>query len=49
MHPLPAKIIEYRQYAKLKNTYVDALAEMVHPQTGRVHHRSTRWWRPPAG
>jgi DNA polymerase-1 len=36
-HPLPAKIIEYRQYAKLKNTYVDALPTMVHPQTGRVH------------
>ena len=37
MHPLPAKIIEYRQYAKLKSTYVDALPEMIHPQTGRVH------------
>jgi len=37
IHPLPAKIIEYRQYAKLKSTYVDALPEMVHPQTGRVH------------
>jgi len=36
-HPLPAKIVEYRQYAKLKGTYVDALPEMVHPQTGRVH------------
>ena len=36
-HPLPAKIIGYRQYAKLKGTYVDALPEMVHPQTGRVH------------
>jgi len=36
-HPLPAKIIEYRQYAKLKGTYVDALPAMVHPQTGRVH------------
>ena len=36
-HPLPAKIIEYRQYAKLKSTYVDALPQMVHPQTGRVH------------
>jgi DNA polymerase-1 len=36
-HPLPAKIIEYRQYAKLKGTYVDALPSMVHPQTGRVH------------
>jgi len=37
LHPLPAKILEYRQYAKLKGTYVDALPRMVHPQTGRVH------------
>jgi DNA polymerase-1 len=36
-HPLPAKIIEHRQYAKLKNTYVDALPTMIHPTTGRVH------------
>ena len=37
VHALPAKIIEYRQYAKLKNTYVDALPELVNPSTGRVH------------
>ena len=37
LHPLPAKILEYRQYAKLKSTYVDALPEMVCPETGRVH------------
>ena len=36
-HDLPAKILEYRQYAKLKGTYVDALPQMVHPETGRVH------------
>ncbi len=36
-HPLPAKIIEFRQFAKLKNTYVDALPQMIHPETGRVH------------
>jgi len=36
-HPLPAKIIAYRQYAKLQSTYVDALIALVHPQTGRVH------------
>lgn len=36
-HPLPAKIIEYRQQAKLKSTYVDALPELVLRQTGRVH------------
>ncbi len=37
LHPLPAKILEYRQYAKLKSTYVDALPTMVCPETGRVH------------
>lgn len=36
-HELPAKIIQYRQYAKLNSTYVDSLAGLVHPQTGRVH------------
>ncbi len=36
-HPLPAKIVEFRQYAKLKSTYVDALPVMIHPTTGRVH------------
>jgi DNA polymerase I len=37
LHPLPARIIEYRQQAKLKSTYVDALPQLVHPRTGRVH------------
>jgi DNA polymerase-1 len=37
LHPLPAKLVEYRQYAKLKSTYVDALPTMVHPVTGRIH------------
>ncbi len=37
IHPLPNLIQEYRQYAKLKSTYVDALPQMVHPGTGRVH------------
>ncbi|MEZ6072362.1 MAG: DNA polymerase [Pirellulales bacterium] len=36
-HPLPAKIIEYRQYSKLKNTYVDALPGLINPRTGRIH------------
>ena len=34
---LPRKILEQRQIAKLKSTYVDALPEMVNPDTGRVH------------
>jgi DNA polymerase-1 len=36
-HPIPAKVIEYRQGAKLKGTYLDALPELVHPETGRIH------------
>ncbi len=36
-HPLPAKIIEYREIAKLKSTYVDALPKLIHPETGRLH------------
>nr|MBO2471661.1 DNA polymerase I [Bacillota bacterium] len=36
-HPLPAKLLEYRQLTKLKNTYVDALPALVHPETGKVH------------
>ncbi|MBI2461903.1 MAG: DNA polymerase I [Candidatus Rokubacteria bacterium] len=36
-HPLPAKILEYRQLAKLKGTYADALPALVHPRTGRIH------------
>lgn len=36
-HPLPAKIIEHRSYAKLKGTYIDSLPSLVHPETGRVH------------
>jgi len=36
-HPLPAKVIEYREIAKLKSTYVDALPHLIHPQTGRLH------------
>ena len=37
MHPVVDQILEYRQVSKLKSTYVDALPEMVNPQTGRVH------------
>ncbi|HET7258160.1 MAG TPA: DNA polymerase I [Candidatus Acidoferrum sp.] len=36
-HPLPAKIIEFREISKLKSTYVDALPKLIHPQTGRLH------------
>jgi DNA polymerase-1 len=36
-HPLPQKILEYRQLAKLKGTYADALPVLVNPRTGRIH------------
>lgn len=39
-HPLPKVILEHRQVAKLKGTYIDALPTLVNPRTGRVH---TSW------
>jgi DNA polymerase-1 len=36
-YELPRLILEYRQVAKLKSTYVDALPALVNPGTGRVH------------
>jgi DNA polymerase-1 len=38
-HPLPGIILEHRQLAKLKGTYVDALPSLVNPATGRIHTR----------
>ena len=36
-HPLPRKILEYRGLQKLKSTYVDALPQLIRPETGRIH------------
>ncbi|MGA9773741.1 MAG: DNA polymerase I [Blastocatellia bacterium] len=36
-YDLPRLILEYREIAKLKNTYVDALPKLINPRTGRVH------------
>ncbi len=37
IHELPAMILRHRTLSKLKSTYVDALVELVNPETGRVH------------
>ncbi len=37
LHPLPGKVLEYRNISKLKSTYVDGLKRVINPQTGRVH------------
>ncbi len=39
-HPLPQRLLEYRELAKLVSTYVEALPRLVNPATGRVH---TSW------
>jgi DNA polymerase I len=39
-HELPRVILEIRQLAKLKGTYIDALPKLVNPATGRIH---TSW------
>lgn len=37
IHELPARIIEYRELAKLIGTYVDALPALINPHTGKIH------------
>jgi DNA polymerase-1 len=37
LHPVPAKIVEFRGLAKLRGTYIDALPALVNPATGRLH------------
>ncbi len=36
-HEIISSILEYRELTKLQGTYVDALPELVNPQTGRIH------------
>jgi DNA polymerase-1 len=39
VHDLPKRVLEYRELAKLKSTYADALPRLIHPATGRLHTR----------
>jgi DNA polymerase-1 len=36
-HEVPGLVLSYRELAKLKSTYIDALPELLHPETGRIH------------
>ena len=36
-HELPALVLRHRTLAKLKSTYADALLQLIHPETGRIH------------
>ena len=36
-HEMPRLILEWRALAKLKGTYIDALPQLINPETGRVH------------
>ncbi|NMA55578.1 MAG: DNA polymerase I [Firmicutes bacterium] len=41
-HPIIPLIIEHRQLAKLKSTYVDAIENQINPVTGRIHTTFTQ-------
>lgn len=36
-HALPALVLEYREIAKLKSTYVNGMLQLINPHTHRVH------------
>lgn len=36
-HPVVRAVLDFRQAQKLRSTYTEALANLIHPQTGRVH------------
>ena len=37
LHPLPGKLITYRELKKLLSTYIDQLPKTINPLTGRIH------------
>lgn len=37
LHPVVEKVLEYRQLTKLKSTYLDGIAPLIDPESGRIH------------
>ena len=37
LHPVPGRVLEWRQLTKLKSTYADALVDEIDPEDQRVH------------
>jgi DNA polymerase-1 len=38
-HEIARLVLDFRELAKLKSTYADALPRLIHPATGRIHTR----------
>lgn len=36
-HPIVGMILEYRELKKLLSTYIDALPQLINPETGKIH------------
>ncbi len=36
-HPIVEYLLNYREYTKLKSTYVDAIPNLINPETNRIH------------
>lgn len=36
-HPIIGKLLDYRGIKKLLSTYIDALPQLINPQTGKIH------------
>jgi len=36
-HPIAERLLDYREFTKLKSTYVDALPNLINPKTNRLH------------
>lgn len=43
-HEIAKRILDYREYEKLRSTYVDALPKMISPRDGRIHTDYRQAW-----